>query len=119
MRKALFIEEIKDCTQIPYTRESKELYGPSAKYLLMMQTYRTSIPDYVLMCSSQELLAEWLDCMNSLLHHVHTLSKSKRAEIPDRRLDASDIYCPNISGKQDKILAFTIFRYWYLELRVA
>lgn len=117
MRKALFIEEIKDCTQIPYTRESKDLYGQSAKHLLKIQTYRRSIPDYVLMCSSQDLLAQWLDSMNSLLSQVHTLSKSKRAEIPDRRLDASDVYCPSISGKHDKILVNTSFQ--YLELRVA
>lgn len=97
MRKALFLEEIKNCQQISYTRESKELYGSSAKYILMIQTFRTGIPSYILKCCSQDLLTEWCDRLTELLHHVHTMSIATKT--PDTITDPDCIYSPNVFGK--------------------
>lgn len=95
-RKALFLEEIKGCQKISYTQESKELYGSSAKYLLMIQTSRTAgAPNYVLKFSSQDLLTEWCDHLTELLRHDHAVSVA--AKTAHMVTDPDYIYIPDVS----------------------
>lgn len=95
-RKALFVEEIKKCEQIPLTAETKKIYSSSAKYLLMIHTYRPTITNYVLKCGSEELMREWLDHLTKLLKDVHTLSKAMRTAILEKPFDQDDIYNPKL-----------------------
>lgn len=95
-RKALFVEEIKKCEHIPLTAETKKMYNSSAKYLLMIHTYRPNITNYVLKCGSEELMREWLDHLTKLLKDVHTLSKAMRTAILEKPFDQDDIYNPKL-----------------------
>jgi len=117
-RKALFVEEIKKCEQMPITAETKKLYSSSAKYLFMIHTYRPSITNYVLKCGSEELMREWLDHLTKLLKDVHTLSKAMRTAILEKPLDQDDIYNPLYGMLATvSVFSFSIYRFQLIKTK--